>query len=190
VVNELRAVGGDLAEAVDTVSVPSYCIDRSGVIRWINPAARNIVGDVVGRQFTSVVAPEETHRAREHFAAKVTGTRRISDAEVVLLDKDGERVKVDLSSVPLRDGTHVVGVFGQLVDIDERVHPAPPPELTPRQVEILRHLERGRSTHQIATDLQLSPETVRNHVRRLLRALGVHTRLEAVAVMRQVAVGD
>jgi DNA-binding NarL/FixJ family response regulator len=31
----------------------------------------------------------------------------------------------------------------------------------------------------------LSTETVRNHVRHLLRALGVHTRLEAVAVARQ-----
>jgi DNA-binding NarL/FixJ family response regulator len=33
--------------------------------------------------------------------------------------------------------------------------------------------------------LHLSPETVRNHIRHLLRALGVHTRLEAVAVARR-----
>jgi two-component system response regulator DegU len=45
-------------------------------------------------------------------------------------------------------------------------------------------LERGRSTMQIAAELHLSPETVRNHVRHLLRAFGVHSRLEAVAVAR------
>jgi DNA-binding NarL/FixJ family response regulator len=57
--------------------------------------------------------------------------------------------------------------------------------LTPRQSEVLRLLMRGRSTSQIAEELHLSVETVRNHIRRLMRALGVHTRLEAVAVARR-----
>jgi DNA-binding NarL/FixJ family response regulator len=42
--------------------------------------------------------------------------------------------------------------------------------------------ERGRATTEIAEELQLSTETVRNHVRRLLRAVGAHSRLEAVAI--------
>ena len=37
-------------------------------------------------------------------------------------------------------------------------------------------------TGQIADELQLSKETVRNHVRQLLRAMGVSSRLEAVAL--------
>ena len=61
---------------------------------------------------------------------------------------------------------------------------APLPHLTPRQVEVLRLLEQGRSTRQIADELQLSTETVRNHIRRLFHALGVHSRLEAVAAAR------
>jgi DNA-binding NarL/FixJ family response regulator len=48
----------------------------------------------------------------------------------------------------------------------------------------LRLLEHGRSTQQIAEELHLSPETVRNHVRHVLRNLGVHSRLEAVALAR------
>ena len=44
---------------------------------------------------------------------------------------------------------------------------------------------KGLSTGQIAKELHLSTETVRNHVRHLLRALGVHTRLEAVAVAQR-----
>jgi len=59
-----------------------------------------------------------------------------------------------------------------------------PPHLTPRQVEVLRLLEQGRSTKQIAAELHLTIETVRNHIRRLFRALGVHSRLEAVAAAR------
>lgn len=178
------ALGGDLAEALDAVSVPSYVVDTSGVIRWVNPAAMRLVGDVRGRQITSVVAPEETLRARESHARKVIGRERVTDEQVVLIDADGGRISVDISSVPLKDGHRVVGVFGQVSDVNELEERPELPALTPRQSEILRLLERGRSTEQIAGDLHLSQETVRNHIRRLLSNLGVHTRLEAVARAR------
>src|SRR5262249_15657620 len=129
-------------------------------------------------------APEDTLRAREHFARKVAGSDRKSDAEVVLLDRGGERVKVDISSVPLSEGHRIVGVFGQVAHVTEPPPRSPHPTLTPRQSEIPRLLEHGRSTEQIARELHLSQETVRNHIRRLLRALGAHTRLEAVALAR------
>ena len=50
--------------------------------------------------------------------------------------------------------------------------------------------EKLRLTHAtweafLAGELHLSLETVRNHVRGILRALGVHSRLEAVAVARR-----
>ena len=44
----------------------------------------------------------------------------------------------------------------------------------------MRLLEQGRSTAQIAEELHISTETARNHIRRLFRALGVHSRLEAL----------
>jgi PAS domain S-box-containing protein len=91
-------------EVLEHVNVPSYRIDRSGVIRWVNEAGRRIVGDVRGRQFVSVVAPEETRRARELFARKILGTANVTDAGVVLIDRDGERVGVEVSSVPLYHG--------------------------------------------------------------------------------------
>ena len=85
----------------------------------------------------------------------------------------------------LTDGDRVVGVFGLIEDGPDDSATAPPPHLTPRQVEVLRLLEQGRSTKQIAAELHLSTETVRNHVRQLLKALGVNTRLEAVAAARR-----
>jgi PAS domain S-box-containing protein len=181
----LRAMGGDVEGALERVSVPSYVIDQHGIIRWVNPAALRLVGDVRGRQFTSVVSAEETRRAKQAFAQKMAGITRETDHEVVLVDADGDRVAVEISSVPLYDGHRVVGVFGQVVDVDEGEPPTAHPHLTPRQTEVLRLLERGHSTDQIARELHLSTETVRNHVRHLLRALGVHSRLEAVAVGRR-----
>src|SRR5829696_6659340 len=103
-VRTLHTVEGDVLGAVEAVSVPSYAIDATGVIRWINPAAERLVGDVRGRQFTSVVAAEDTRRARQLFARKLAGTAAVTDAAAVLLDADGARVGVEISSVPLRDG--------------------------------------------------------------------------------------
>lgn len=180
-------MGGDVERALESVNVPSYVIDKTGVIRWVNPAAQKLLGgrDVRGRQFTSVVALEETRRARELFAQKVVGGVAVTDVETVFVDAAGDRVDVELSSVPLTRGGKVIGVFGQFTRVQRAQSPAPAhPALTPRQTEVLRQLERGRSTRQIAAELHLSPETVRNHVRHLLHALGVNSRLEAVAVAR------
>jgi PAS domain S-box-containing protein len=188
-VAELDAIAGDVRKALESVSVPTYVIDRVGVIRWVNPAARRLVGDVRGKQVTSVVAPEETRRARESFARKIAGMERVTDTPVVLIDAHGGRVQVEISSVPLMEDHRIVGVFGQMADVHEESPEPPPPHLTPRQVEVVRLLERGASTEDIARELHLSTETVRNHVRHLLRALGVHTRLEAVAAMRGHRVG-
>jgi PAS domain S-box-containing protein len=180
-VSAMHGLGGDLHAALEDVNVPSYIVDSTGVIRWINPALERLVGNVVGRQNTSVVAPEETRRVRESFARKRAGTEKVTDAEVVLIGADGRRVQVELSAVAMMEDHRMIGVFGQIADIEEQAMPAPPPHLTPRQVEVLRLLQRGASTEQIASELHLSTETVRNHIRNLLSALGVHTRLEAVA---------
>ena len=57
------------------------------------------MGDVVGRQFTSVVAHEETRRAREHFARRMLGNTEPADSPLVLVDEQGRRVPVEISSV-------------------------------------------------------------------------------------------
>jgi len=180
-----RTLGGDLEGALEDVNVPSYVIDSSGVVRWLNKAAIDWVGDIRGRQFTSVVAPDSVRRSKEMFAQKVIGTATTTSADLVAHGRDGERIHVEVTSVPLVRGGHVIGVFGLVPSIEVETTRVHHPALTPRQTEVLGLLEAGRSTRQIAADLHLSSETVRNHVRALLRALGVHSRLEAVAVARR-----
>jgi PAS domain S-box-containing protein len=176
-----------LEEVLEHVNVPSYHIDPHGVVRWLNAAARNLVGDVRGAQFTSVVAPEDSRRAKDLFARKVIGTATVTDAVIEVVTQDGSRAAVEVSSVPVFDGDHLIGIFGQVSDLVEEPHEHPELHLTPRQAEVLALLERGRTTKQIAAELHLSVETVRNHVRRLLRTMGVHSRLEAVAMAHEAA---
>lgn len=176
--------GGDLEGTIAQVNVPAYVIDSAGVIRWINGAAREVVGDVEGQQFTSILAPEDRRRALEFFARKVAGNAPVTDGEFTAFDRGANRTTIEVSSVPLRRGGQVIGVFGLVPHRDTKSAPPAHPALTPRQVEVLRLLEQGRSTRQIAEQLHLSTETVRNHIRGVFRALNVHSRLAAVALAR------
>jgi two-component system, NarL family, nitrate/nitrite response regulator NarL len=55
--------------------------------------------------------------------------------------------------------------------------------LTPQQRRILDALAQGMSNDAIAARFGVRPVTVRTHVQNLLKRLGVHSRLEAVALV-------
>jgi DNA-binding NarL/FixJ family response regulator len=52
--------------------------------------------------------------------------------------------------------------------------------LTPRQEEVLYLLLEGRSNRDISLTLDLSEETVKNHITKIFRCFGVQTRTQAV----------
>jgi PAS domain S-box-containing protein len=172
--------------ALERLPIAMYVADRSGVLRWVNRAGRALIGDATGRAFPHVIAPERQHETREQFARKVIGAAEATSFETTLVSPTGERIPVELASVPLRDEDDVVGVLGvALVLHDPPVEPpalAPPPDLTPRGYEVLRLLADGRTTTEISEDLGIAIETTRNHIRGVLRALNVKTRLEAVVL--------
>ena len=62
---------------------------------------------------------------------------------------------------------------------DERTT-VPTPRLTDRELEVLRLVAQGKSNREIAEDLFISENTVKNHVRNILEKLHLHTRMEAV----------
>ena len=53
--------------------------------------------------------------------------------------------------------------------------------LTPREWEVIDLLYEGRTTDEIADTLVLSTETIRSHIKNLMRKLGARSRQEAVA---------
>ena len=59
------------------------------------------------------------------------------------------------------------------------------PDLSPREQEVLVLVARGGSNQQIADALNLSRDTVRNHVSSVLSKLGVNSKLQAAAVAVQ-----
>lgn len=61
--------------------------------------------------------------------------------------------------------------------------------LTPREWEVIDLLDEGKTTDQIADSLVVSGETVRSHVKNILRKLDVGSREEAVAAARRMRGG-
>lgn len=59
--------------------------------------------------------------------------------------------------------------------------------LTPRQKGVLDLLARGLSNKEIARELNVSVDTVKDHVAAVLRALGAHSRTQAVLIATQKA---
>jgi PAS domain S-box-containing protein len=157
---------------------PAAIGDRRGKLTWVNAAARMLLGDVVGRRFSSLVAPEDRALVERELERKLRGAS-VTDYEVDILTADGRRRRVEISSVPIEGGDACHALFGVVLMGAPR--PARPlTQLTPRQNEVLRLLGEGASTAEIAATLHLSKETVRNHVRGVLGALAAHSRLEAV----------
>ena len=180
----------DVLEGLERVGVPSYLADRDGRIRWLNEEALSLFGDARGRLLSSLAAPDHAQRSREQLAKKVVGGARRTDFRIDAIGRNGKRTTWCISSVPVRRGCDVVGVFGVARPCGETARAraegaAAGSGLTPRQREVLALLAEGASTTQIAATLGLAEETVRNHIRQLLRRLGVHTRLAAVAHARR-----
>ncbi|GAA1960980.1 response regulator transcription factor [Catenulispora subtropica] len=58
--------------------------------------------------------------------------------------------------------------------------PAAAPKLTDREMEVLKLVATGRNNREIAKELFITENTVKNHVRNILEKLQLHSRMEAV----------
>jgi len=74
--------------------------------------------------------------------------------------------------------------FATLARRDEEEPPQqlPAPRLTEREIQVLRLVARGMNNRDIAKELFISENTVKNHVRNILEKLQIHSRMEAVMV--------
>jgi PAS domain S-box-containing protein len=183
--NPVSLVGVAVLDALELIDLPAYVIDRKGTLRWANKAVDRLIGDRVGHSFLSFVSPDTRQRVKAQFARKIV-CGEATAYTLTVYDPTGRRAHVRVRSAPLRGVDHeIVGVFGFALPF--KASQGGPSErhvddvqLTPRQAEVLRLLGEGLTTEAIAARLGVAVETARNHIRAVLRGLGVHSRLEAV----------
>lgn len=105
----------------------------------------------------------------------------------LLKDLPGEEVADAISRV--HDGQAIIPpgmaatLLGEFSRLSQSPRPTdggtPPPQLTDREVEVLRLVARGMANREIADQLVISENTVKNHVRNILEKLHLHSRVEA-----------
>ncbi|MEX2554935.1 MAG: response regulator transcription factor [Actinomycetota bacterium] len=70
--------------------------------------------------------------------------------------------------------------FATMVKRADEKQSAPQPRLTDREMEVLKLVAKGRNNRDIAKELFISENTVKNHIRNILEKLHLHSRMEAV----------
>jgi PAS domain S-box-containing protein len=177
---------------VDNLVVPASVHEVDGRFVHVNAAAERACGhscpELLGRHFTELLAPEEREKVAAQFS-RAAECGEPTDFETVFVDAGGQLRGTRAQHLPLHSGDEIVGVL--ILAFDARRPPSEPngldaqPQLTDRQREILDLIAAGQSTSEIAKNLTLSTETVRNHLRGVFRELHAHTRLEAIATARR-----
>jgi PAS domain S-box-containing protein len=178
---------------VDSLVVPASLHDAAGRFLYMNAAAELASGKSnaywLGRHFTEPVPPGAREKVAAQFRRAVERGEP-TDFETVFIDGSGRLRGVRAQHLPLRAGDEIVGVL--ILAFHARRPPSDPagverePQLTARQLEILDLVASGLSTSEISSLLTISTETVRNHIRNVLRELHVHTRPQAIAAARRL----
>jgi DNA-binding NarL/FixJ family response regulator len=199
---EALAVRLDLEPDIEVVAV---AFEANTLLKVINDLTVDVVlldydlGTTTGE--TGVSLCEEVLRRRPdvHFvivsggdegAAVVEGARLgmsgwvPKDAPVDLLLEVLRGVRRGETYIPARLLTTVLRLLAQ-TPTDSTNTPSPLTRLTARELDVLRCMVDGMSRAEIAERLDLSQNTVRTHVQRVLQKFEVHSSLSAVARARE-----
>ena len=116
-------------------------------------------------------------QAVAYLSKEVTGKQL---SEIVRRVAKGEHpINESLTSRP-KVAEHVLQQFQELTSRSESEAFISP--LTPREIEILQYIAQGYLNKQIAAELGISEQTIKNHVTSILRKLNANARTEAVVV--------
>jgi DNA-binding CsgD family transcriptional regulator len=117
-----------------------------------------------------IEAPYEVARTRVLLG---TACRRLGDNDAAALEWAAARTVFE-----------ELGAGADLIRLNSLVASAPSKSthgLSPRELEVLRHVTGGKTNRDIATELVLSERTVERHVSNIFAKLGVSTRTAAAA---------
>jgi len=109
----------------------------------------------------------------------------------LLKDVSPEQLIDAVRTVREGDALLAPSITRRLVERFAPAAPSPPvlltdlAELTPRELEVLQLLAKGLSNAELAAELVLSEATVKTHVARILRKLGLRDRVQAVVLAYQ-----
>jgi DNA-binding CsgD family transcriptional regulator len=172
---EARRASGELeaiSEAHASELLSALAAGAGGALLLAEGDARSALGSLRRALSTwqELEAPYEAARTRVLLG---TACRRLGDDDAAALELEAARtVFAELGAGP------------DLAQVESLV-PSPPSQsaggLSPRELEVLRHLAGGKTNKEIATELVLSERTIERHVSNIFAKLSVSTRAAATA---------
>jgi two-component system NarL family response regulator len=175
-----EAEDGDAAVAAAEELAPDVVLmdvrmpKRSGI-----EATRAIAEVVPSAKIVMLTVSDEEDDLYEAIKAGATGylLKEISIEEVAGAIRS---VMSGQSLITPSMASKLISEFSNLSKKAEARQAVPMPILTARELEVLKLVARGMSNKEIAAELYISENTVKNHVRNILEKLHLHSRMEAV----------
>ncbi|MFC1965066.1 LuxR C-terminal-related transcriptional regulator [Chloroflexota bacterium] len=125
-----------------------------------------------GQLFQALKAQAVAYLSKEVTADQIVHTiRRVANGEYPINESLATRPQV---------AEHILQQFQELswrVEAESFISP-----ITPRETEILQYVAEGFLNKQIAAKLEISEQTIKNHVTSILRKLNANARTEAVVI--------
>jgi DNA-binding NarL/FixJ family response regulator len=182
-------VVGEASNGVDAVDVCSRVLPEVVLMDVRMPgmggieACRQIREAVPGARILMLTMSDDETDLFEAIKAGASG--------YLLKDLPGEEVAAAVRRV--HDGQAIIppGMAATLLAEFTRLSQEPEPItgtaplLTDREIEVLRLVARGMANREIADQLVISENTVKNHVRNILEKLHLHSRVEAAVYAHQ-----
>jgi two-component system response regulator DegU len=178
-------INNDVLKAIDNLPPDVALLDLDGQLDSGLDLARKIkqrspnIGVILltsnpddNQLFLAIKAQAVAYLNKEITAPQLIDTiRRVAKGEHPINESLTNRPKV---------AEHVLQQFQELTSRTEAIPFISP--LTPREIEILEYIAQGYLNKQIAAELGISEQTIKNHVTSILRKLNANARTEAVVV--------
>lgn len=193
----LHEIFSRMKDAVFAIDTTHRIVYQNEAFDRICPQAR---GHLPGRRCYEVLCGLTLDGKRScnpkcPVAGAVQERKEVNDFDLFVPQPNGKAILVNVGACAVSRELRPVSALFILRPVNERrftervannvngpSQPEPEMErLTKRERTVLYLLSEGYGTHALARKLQLSPTTVRNHIRNLLQKLSVHSRTEAVS---------
>jgi two-component system NarL family response regulator len=185
---EVIGEAGDGLEAVEKVRelVPDVVLMevRMPVMNGIE-AARRIRSEVPSTRILMLTMSDDEGDLFDAVKAGANGYL----LKVVSIEEVAEAIRAVGRGHSLISPSMASKLLDEFTTLAQRAEGGPelaPAVLTGREVEILRLVARGLSNRYIASEMSISENTVKNHVRNILEKLHLHDRMEAYAVKERL----